>query len=189
MRNLPIILMAICFLIITSIIGYFLLTQTGRTPSESDYTVKAGAILFLNPQTQSLEVGETFKIDIILDTANKPVDGVDIYSLHYNPKVFQVVDDIPSQAGIQIMPGTIILNNAVNLVDQAKGTIIFSQITAGGQTFTGKGILATIHFKAVGKGSSDLKFDFSKGNTIDTNVAYGGQDQLSKVIDATYTVK
>lgn len=150
---------------------------------------RQGARLSLEPQTKTVTLGETFKVDIILDTADGPIDGVDVYALHYDPVILEVIDDIPNQQGIQIQPGTIIPANAANIVEEAMGMIKFSQINFGGTNFTGKGTLATISFKAIKAGASYLKFDFSKGSTVDTNVAYGGKDQLARVIDAIYTVK
>lgn len=150
---------------------------------------REAATLYLNPQTKTVALGEQFKVDIILDTANGPIDGVDVYALHYDPSILEVVDDIPDQQGTQIQPGTIIPANAANIVEESTGMIKFSQITFGGTNFTGKGILATIHFKAVRAGTAYLKFDFSKGSTTDTNAAYGGKDQLARVIDAIYIIK
>jgi len=146
------------------------------------------AVLTLDPKEKSVKVGDSFTVDIMLDTDNKPVDGVDVYALHYDPTILNVVDSVASRPGIQIIPGTIMDVNAINSVDQATGTIKFSQASNVGSEFNGKGVLASIHFKAVGKGNTYLKFDFSLGNTKDTNVAHSGRDQLANVVDALYTV-
>ena len=149
---------------------------------------KAGAVILLDPQTKTVALGETFSADIVLNTAGKPIDGVDIYGLHYDPSILKVIDDMPNKKGVQIEPGKIISFNAANTVDQQTGTIKFGQAAAGGKNFTGKGVLATIHFKAIGTGTSYLKFDFQPGSTVDTNAAHGGKDQLSRVVDAIYVV-
>ena len=112
-----------------------------------------------------------------------------MFVLHYDPLVIQVVDDIPEQEGIQIQAGSILSINAANIVDQSAGTIKFSQVATGGTNFSGRGILATIHFKAVKMGVSNLKFDFKPGSTTDTNVAYQGQDQLIQVENAVYSIE
>ena len=147
-----------------------------------------GAIISLNPATATIKLNDFFTADIVLDTANNPIDGVDIYALHYDPTILKVVDDIPTQKGTQIQPGTAIPFNAANIVDESTGTIKFGQAAAGGTTFTGKGVIATIHFKAIAEGTSFLKFDFNKGSTVDTNAAHKGKDQLANVVDAIYTV-
>jgi len=147
------------------------------------------SVLTLDPQEKEIKVGETFAINILLDTKGEPVDGVDIYSLHYDPTILSVVDDSSGKSGVQITPGEIMPLNMTNSVDPKTGTIKFSAGAAGGTNYTGNGALATIHFKGVAKGSTYLKFDFKLGNTRDTNAAYGGRDQLANVVDGLYTVK
>jgi hypothetical protein len=145
--------------------------------------------LALEPKSKDVNVGDVFPVEIILDSQDKPVDGVDVYALHYDPTILTVVDDNTTRTGVQITPGNVMEINAVNNVDSKTGTIKFSQAASGGTSFTGKGTLATIHFKAVAKGSTYLKFDFTLGNTRDTNVAFAGRDQLANVVDGLYTVK
>ena len=79
-------------------------------------------------------------------------------------------------------------STAINIVEEGSGTIKFGKLSAGGATFIGTGVLATIHFKAISSGSSYLKFDFKRGVTTDTNAAHKGKDQLARVVDAIYTV-
>ncbi|MES2315842.1 MAG: cohesin domain-containing protein [Patescibacteria group bacterium] len=147
------------------------------------------AVLTLDPQTKTVKVGDTFAANVILDTDGKPVDGIDLYSLHYDPTILTVVDDNTTKNGVQITPGTSLDVTAVNSVDPKTGTITFSQASQPGSSFNGKGVLATIHFKATKKGTSALKFDFKIGSTRDTNVAHAGRDQLANVVDGLYTVQ
>jgi len=146
------------------------------------------SVLTLDPKTKSVKVGESFPVNIILDTGGQETDGVDLYSIHYDPTILNVVDDIPSKKGVQIKPGTIMEVNALNDVNQSTGTIKFGQASEAGTNYNGKGVLAVIHFKAIAPGSTNLKFDFIPGNTMDTNVAHGGMDQLINVVDAFYNV-
>lgn len=147
------------------------------------------AMLALEPMAQEVAMGETFAVNIMLDTNGEPVDGVDIYSLRYDSSILSVVDDMTERQGVQITPGEAMDITVINSVDQNTGTINFSQATAGGTTFSGKGVLATVHFKAVGRGSTELLFDFKLGDTTDTNVAFGGRDQLKSVTNGNYIVK
>lgn len=182
------------FISIAVLCGVLLLTQINNwvsTASDLNRVIHlptATATLSIEPTTKSIQLGQTFSADIILDTKAGPVDGVDLYALHYDPTILTIIDDEPSKAGIQIKPGVIIPYNAANTVDKTTGTIKFGQLSAGGTSFTGRGTLATIHFKATGVGTSYLKFDFHKGSTVDTNAAYRGKDQLANVVDAIYTV-
>jgi hypothetical protein len=150
---------------------------------------KPNASLYLEPATKVIKVGETFSVNITLDTGNSQADGVDIYALRFDPSLLEVIDGIPAQPGIQITPGEILKVNAANIVEQESGNIKFSQVAQGGTSFAGKGILATINFKAKTPGTAYLKFDFTKGSTIDSNIAYKGRDQLDKVVDGIYTIE
>ncbi len=151
-------------------------------------TITDQAILSLSPKTDTVKLGETFAVKIILNTDHGQIDGVDIYGLHYDPSILKVIDDLPKQNGTQIEPGTIIPYTAANIVDENTGTIKLGQVSAGGTSFNGTGTLATVHFKAIGVGNSYLKFDFRRGSTVDTNAAHHGRDKLTSVVDAIYTV-
>jgi hypothetical protein len=151
--------------------------------------MKPSAQLSLSPQTKSVNTGDSLVVDIILDTANKPIDGVDIYALHYDPTILKVNDDLPGQKGIQILPGKLMGANGPNLADEKSGRIIFGQVASGGTHFSGRGVLATIHFTALAPGTAYLKFDFKPGGTKESNVAWHGKEQLARVVDGIYTVQ
>ncbi|TSC75294.1 MAG: hypothetical protein G01um101430_501 [Parcubacteria group bacterium Gr01-1014_30] len=150
--------------------------------------VKSSAQLLLDPQTTAVTEGETFSVDITLDSGQGGVDGVDIYSLNYDPSLLQVVDSDPEKPGVQIVPGDVLPVNVYNSVDTKAGNIKFSQLTNPGTTFTGRGVLATIPFKALSAGIAYLTFDFVKGSTVDSNVAYAGKDRLDRVTEGVYTI-
>lgn len=191
------VVMILVLLIILAALGFFLFksmdkddannnddtaqNNSGTTPTPTPTQDNPEANLSLQTASTAVKVGDTFSVDMVLDTAGMPIDAVDIFSLHYDPKVLQVVDDNSAVAGVQITPGKILTANGPNMVDAKAGTIKLGQAAVGGTNYTGKGVLATIHFKALAAGNSDLKFDFALGNTIDTNAAYNGKDQLSSV--------
>lgn len=159
------------------------------TEQEVSYRIpNTNATISLDPKTNLVKKGDTFAVNIMLNTNEGFIEGVDIYSLHYDPSILMVVDDNSKKTGVQVQTGTVLPNTAVNSVDPSTGRIKLGLLADGGKRFTGKGVLATIHFKAINSGSSILKFDFSQGNTIDTNAAYKGRDKLAKVVDAIYTV-
>jgi hypothetical protein len=161
------------------------LTDPGVTVKLSKPTTE----LSLDPQTINVKVGDTIATKIILDTGGGKIDGVDIYSLHYDPSLIQILDDDTKKSGVQIMPGEILAINAANIVDPKTGTVKISQLADHGTSYHGSGVLATIHFKALAVGTAFLRFDYSPGNTVDSNAAYKGKDRLSKVVDAIYTIQ
>lgn len=143
--------------------------------------------LSVSPSSQSLKVGDTFTVNINLDTQGKMIDGVDIRYLNYNPNIIQIQDS-GIEAGVQIAPGNLMPLTLVNKVDESLGRVTFSQVVAGGSKYTGSGVLATITFKAVAPGNTDLTFDYSPNSTTDSNIASGGLDVLSLVVNGNYSV-
>ncbi len=144
--------------------------------------------LILSPASGSFTSGQTFTVDINLNTAGAAVDGVDLFYLRYPSNILEVQDSNAGTAGVQIAPGTLFSQTLTNIADAATGRITFSAVTTGGTTYNGSGKLATITFKAVGNGTAAVTFDFSPGSTSDTNVAGAGADTLTSVTNGSYTV-
>ena len=189
MKNKKIIYWVV-LLVVLLVLGFLKFSKEKNSlPSNANgKKTKAYAVLTLDSSTKSFSVGDTFMVSVTLDTDGKPVDGVDVYSLHYDPKILSVVDDMPNTSGVQVSPGTAFGISAMNLVDTTTGSISFSQVSNGGTSFKGKGVIAKINFKAIAPGKVELKFDFKPGNTIDTNAAYHGEDMLTAATGATYTI-
>jgi hypothetical protein len=185
----------VIFLVILGLFVVLIFEDINNWKAENDQTTLTvtvpkilTSVISLDPQTKTVSLGDTFAANIVLDTGGGQIDGVDIYALHYDPTILSVIDDLPNQKGTQIQPGNVFPYNAANIVDSSTGTIKFSQVAAGGTTYTGKGTVATIHFKAIGAGTTYLKFDFNKGSTVQTNAAHRGKNDLTNVVDAIYSV-
>lgn len=147
------------------------------------------ATLAVSPTSNSVTVGSTFTVNIILDTTGQAVFGADIDSLHFNPTVLQVQDALSTTTGVQIAPGSLMPINEYNNVDNTNGVIQFSQtIATGGSNFTGSGILASITFQALATGTSALTFDFTVGSTNQCVVAVLYSNALTAVTNGSYTV-
>lgn len=146
------------------------------------------ATLSLSPSGGGFTVGAIIPVAIILNTQGAAIEGADISSLNYNPALLEVQDEDASMPGVQIVPGSLMPTVAVNSVDSAQGKIAFSQVTSGTATFMGMGPLASIRFKVLAAGSAIVAFDFTAGNTADTNVAAAGADILTSVANGLYTL-
>lgn len=144
------------------------------------------ATLRLSPDTNSVKVGSTFTVNILLNTGGQSTYGVDINSLRFMPNILQVVDVDTVMAGIQIAPGTLMTQTIINNVDNSAGTIQFSQLADPGLTYSSSGTLASITFKVIAVGTSNVFFDFIQGNGTDSNVAGFEGDLLSSVSGASY---
>jgi hypothetical protein len=148
----------------------------------------SASTLTLTPSSGSYASGASFNVDIDINTSGAQVDGVDVYSLHFNPALLQVNDANSGTTGIQITAGSLLPQTLTNTVNNSTGVIQFSQVTTGGTHYSGSGVLASISFKAIANGTSAVTFDFTQGSTADTNVAGAGVDTLSSVGNASFTV-
>lgn len=164
------------------------LSAFAQTASVTIGGVTPVATLALSPVSGAHATNDIFSVNIMLDTHGAAAQGVDIISLRYDSALLQAQDEDSSVSGVQIAPGTLMANTVFNSVDSAASTITFSQVTNSGVSFTGSGVLATVRFKALAAGNASVTFDFTLGNTADTNVAGNGSDILASVTNATYTI-
>ncbi len=170
--------LTILFIILVKNPNYFS-SNVGNTAA---VVLANGPTLSLSPSSATVVPGQIFSVTINMDTAATPIEGVDIYSLHFNPAVLQVVDDDPVTPGVQIGAGNMLPQKIWNNVDQLNGVVQYSEsILQGTSVYQGSGVLVTIHFQAIAVGSSLLSFDFISGSTIDTNIVYLSSDRLSSV--------
>lgn len=147
-----------------------------------------GATLSVSPSSATVNVGDNITVQIMLDTQGQSVEGVDLNTFNYNPSMLSAQDSDTAVSGVQISSGTLMPNTVFNSVDSAVGKIQFSQVTAGGQSYTGQGVLAAITFQALQSGTVSLSFDFLSGSTVDTNVAHNGSDVLTSVSGGVLTL-
>jgi hypothetical protein len=148
------------------------------------------ATLALSPSTGFHTVGTTFSVDVLLNTEDIGVDGVDIRYLNYDPLLLEVIDEDSGTAGVQITAGSLMPNTLANTVDTANGRISLSQVATGGTTFTNSTgqTLATVRFRVLGIGTSTVAFTFTPGSTADTNVAFAGTEVLTAVTNGTFSL-
>src|SRR3989344_1922802 len=135
----------------------------------------SAATLSVQPATKSVIVGDTFDIDLLLDTEGASVDGIDVFYLNSNPSLLEVVDQDAVTPGVQIATNGILDLTVYNDADNTTGQIAVSQISLGGSPFNGSGTVATVTFRALASGIANLIFDFNLGETSDSNVASGGK--------------
>lgn len=147
-----------------------------------------GANLALSPSSGTYGVGDVFTVDIVLDTDGQDIDGVDVNTVRFDTSKLQVLDSDAVVDGTQIQAGVLMPETLINTVDTTDGEILFSQITALNESFNGVGVLATISFEVLAEGQSSVSFDFIPGSTIDTNIAQGGADILTTVVNGTFTL-
>jgi LysM repeat protein len=113
----------------------------------------------VQPPNQQLKLGDTTAVEIWIDNVTDLV-GVDI-QLQFNPEVLQVQDIDSGQEGVQIQPGNFLSPDFVidNRAENTTGSIFYALVqVAPTSPVSGSGWLATISFRAVAEGNSQLAF-------------------------------
>lgn len=151
-------------------------------------SVISAATLSVSPSSQTINMGDSFSVTVNLDTQGAQIDGVDLRYLNYNPAILQLEDANASASGVQITPGSLMPMTLANSANTTLGRVTFSQVTAGGNKYIGSGTLVTLTFKALSLGVANITFNYTSGNTTDSNVASQGSDILTAVINGSYTV-
>ncbi len=154
--------------------------------------VNARGKISLNTDQMNIKVGETATVSVVIDTNNKPIDGVDL-SLVFDPKLLEVmvVNGQNSGANLQklpFVPGRLFSDVPFNTFNVKNGTASMSAISTQNTKFTGSGTLAVITFKALAPGSASVKVVASPGNTTDSNMVAEGKEILSETQDANITI-
>ncbi|OGE80755.1 MAG: hypothetical protein A3E98_02640 [Candidatus Doudnabacteria bacterium RIFCSPHIGHO2_12_FULL_48_11] len=132
------------------------------------------AILAVSPASKEVLVNDEFWLNVNLETT-VAADAVDVYSLRFNPELLEVKE-------VKADP---LLTIFANHFDNQAGFVQLSLFASG--TGISTQTLAEIRFKALKAGAGAISFDFTPGQTNDSNVAVSGSDILSEVINASVT--
>ncbi len=123
----------------------------------------------------SLKVGEVALVSVYINTAGKPVDGVDV-SLQYDPKLVEPVL-VNNQA---FVPGRLFPDVPFNAYDNRLGTASMSAISTMNKNFAGEGTMGVISFKAKAAGTTNIQVVAAAGNTTDSNMVAEGKEILTE---------
>jgi hypothetical protein len=145
------------------------------------------ATLTLSPTSGSFNPGDMFEVSVNLDTQGADFDGVDLRYLNYDKSRLEVVDADAAASGVQMKAGNLMPQTLDNKVESL-GKIIFSQIPTVGTKYKGSGVLATVTFKVIAGGTANVNLSYASGNTTDSNIASAGQDILTSVNSAAFTL-
>jgi len=130
------------------------------------------ASLSFDPETADLNVGDSFSVSVNIDAGTDQVAGTDIY-INYDETLFS----LQSVTGASYFP----------LVDNisSTGRLYISGVVAnGGEYKTSTGTVATVVFKALAAGESNLEFDCDLSKT-DTSKIVKNDINASNIIDCS----
>ncbi len=176
-----IIFVIVSFLVVVELVWGINYLKTLPQPT-APAKAEAGARLSFSPAQKVVEIGEEFEVELILDTKGVETSGTDAI-IGYDPTVIEILG---------VRPGLLYQKYPVNEVDTESGKVGFSAIATPPSSFSGRGILAYLKLRALKAGAANLKIEFEKGQTTDSNVVQaqsGGKDILDKVINAYYSIK
>jgi hypothetical protein len=137
----------------------------------------AGASLSFSPASESVMVGESFEIDVVLDTGGVETDGVDLLISY---------DEMRLEAKNATLGN--LYDNIINEDVSQPGKIVLQALSDAGSGFVGTGNLAKISFKAIAGGPALVSFDIVGESTTDCNVSADGEDILASVSNGSYTI-
>jgi LPXTG-motif cell wall-anchored protein len=145
--------------------------------------VYAAASLSLSPAAATKSIGDTFNVDVVLDTGGDAVSGATAI-INYDAAKLQVVNN-------QLLQGTIFNQSPLtNTVNTTTGQIQYDSGSLGA-TYTGHGTMATIQFKTIAAGTATVSFVFDANATADTSLvaaASGPTNLLTVANSGTYTI-
>lgn len=157
--------------------------NNGELATSQDVRTEASSTaptLSLSPSSGNFDFqsGQTYPVGIVIDSAGKSIDGVDVV-ISYDPSKVQII-------GGKVNSSSLLPEVPLNTADSVKGKIRFSALTFDPKAVTG--IVGTFSFKPLSKGEVNFAFEFTNGATTDSNVAEHGSaiDVLTGVENATY---
>ncbi len=110
----------------------------------------------------SFTVDEVVPVSVTVDTGSNSISGVDLI-IQYDPEILEVSNE-------DIAVGDVMDEYPLRSVDAEQGLVSISGISSLGNSFLGKGELATINFKAKSAGQTSLLINFEKDTTVASNL-------------------
>lgn len=193
-RNQHVMRKVVSIVALTTVIMSTMLMAARASAATMEDSSTTKANLMLSPDSGNFAVGETFSMDVLLDTNGVEVSQVD-FKLKYNPDALEVQDSDRDRAGIQIKDGDLFeVLLSTTPVDTRAGTIEYSKIALSEskyyKTAGEPGKVATIDFKVLKEGSAAVSFETSETAPIPTKVyrAIDEEQILGEVTNADFTV-
>lgn len=123
------------------------------------------ATLNFDPTSLNVKEGETFDVDVVVNTANAEVYGVDAL-FQYDPNLVEAT---------VITNGTFLEINHKEIKEDGKVYIV-GLVNSPGEAVKGEDVLATVSFKAKKSGTTSLTYVCEINDTRESNVLEASTD-------------
>lgn len=168
--------------------GALMFNQASQNSISADIAVGNARLAIAD---QTVAVGQTVELPVVLSTGPDATSGVDLV-MTYDPSVLELVDADPAVGGLQVKPGTLFDLIQMNAVDAKRGVIRFSagQQPVGQPVVASNQPVATVIVKGLKVGQSAVKLHHTAGALNDTNVIKpnDGRDLLTGIQSASVRV-
>ncbi len=194
-----IIIIGIIIVILEGIGGYFYLRYSSEEkltpqikdeprqllniPTQSVTTENKNATITLETQSKIIHPGDSFTVNVILDTNSASTSASDL-TLAYNPTYLKPVKNTDP-----FTPSKIFQKTVFNKLDNKIGVATISAIADFDSSFSGRGVLTTILFKALKSGNTQIETVFIPSETRDSNIVSETSDILGEVQNLQLSIK
>lgn len=196
MKTRNIIILGLLIAVLELVIGVVYLKQSGRKTviepykqplqvesSKSAEVQRVTANLALSSDKTSVKVGQTVLVTVKLNISNGESSASDL-TIKYDPGYLSPI----ASASKPFKNGELYEKIVFNAADFKNGVATMSAVSAAFDQVSGEGVLATISFKALKEGQTDVKVVFSPGNTTDSNVVVDAKDVLESTTDLSLQI-
>lgn len=133
------------------------------------FKLSFAATLNFDQATVSTSVNQTFTITIIVDSKDEQINSSDVYVL-YDQTYLTAQSVIPKSTTLDTFSDETFFPIILSNLQTAGRAYIAAMIDLPGTYKTGRGTIASIVFKALKNGTTDLTFDCTAGVTTDSNI-------------------
>jgi hypothetical protein len=164
----------LCWLFLTTV--FILSIAMANIGMASEQTV-----IRLEPHSNTAEVGETFTVNITVTgiTEEESLYGWECRKITFNPQIINAVNVTEGP----FLKDTGYSTNFLSKINNTTGTVkvygLISELPFPPTGASGSGTLATIIFKAVGQGQTDLEFGEEKNTELWTVITGTGGKQTT----------
>ncbi len=135
------------------------------------------ADIAIEPQSTSVEIGDTFTVTVVVRTGTQPINGAAAY-FDFDPSILQVKSLTPYTSQLPIALAGPISDNVEGEVSYAAGII-------NGPRPSGEITLLDVEFEAIAAGSTALEFVFDDSDSNFLRITEVTADGLGDILDET----